>query len=278
VDVALEIPSGSIKFEKVKGKMHAEIDILAVASKADGAVGARFSDSVKIDLPEKKDLEGFTQHPYHYDNQFDVAPGAYTLKVVFSSGGEEFGKLETPLKIAPYDGKGLFMSGVALSKQFHPASAQNADLDTVLLEGRAPLVVQSKNGPLEIVPAGTSGFAKSDRAVCYLEIYEPLMASVSVPQPKEEASDGGAKPEAAPAAQAPRIGLQLRVIDRASGATKSDSGLVEVTGSARPGNPVVPIALNLPLDKLEAGGYRAELKAVDSTGHAVTSVVDFEVL
>jgi VWFA-related protein len=282
VDVALEIPSGSIKFEKVKGKMHAEINILAVASKADGAVGARFSDSVKIDLPEKKDLEGFTQHPYHYDNQFDVAPGAYTLKVVFSSGGEEFGKLETPLKIAAYDGKALFMSGVALSKEFHRASAQNADLDTVLLEGRAPLIAQN----MEIIPAGTNGFAKTDRAVCYLEIYEPLMASVSVPQPNEEGTAGGskpadtgpAKPAAASAPQGPRIGLQLRVIDRKSGATKSDSGLVEVTNAARPGNPVVPIALNLPVDKLEAGAYRAELKAVDSAGHAVTSVVDFEVL
>ncbi|MGP8246163.1 MAG: VWA domain-containing protein [Bryobacteraceae bacterium] len=286
VDVALEVPSESIKFEKVKGKMRAEIDILAVAYRGDGAVAARFSDSVKIELPEKKDLEAFTQHPYHYDNQFDVGPGVYTLKVVFSSGGEEFGKLETPLKIAAYDGKEMFISGVALSKEFHRASAQSADLDTVLLEGRAPLIVQSKDGPLEIVPAGTDGFAKTDRAVCYLEIYEPLMASVSVPQPKEEAAAGASQPadpgpartgaESAP--QGPRIGLQLRVIDRKSGATKTDSGLVEVTNAARPGNPVVPVALNLPVNKLEAGAYRAELKAVDSTGRSVTSVVDFDVL
>jgi VWFA-related protein len=274
VDVALEVPSASIKFEKVKGKMHAEINILAVASKADGAVAARFSDSVKIDLPDKKDLETFTQHPYHYDNQFDVAPGVYTLKVVFSSGGEEFGKLEAPLKIEAYDGKALFLSGVALSKEFHRVSAQNADLDTVLLEGRAPLVAQN----MEIVPAGTDRFAKTDRAVCYLEIYEPLMASVSAPEPKAEGAAGPAKPEAAPVPQGPRIGLQLRVIDRKSGDTKGDSGLVEVTNSARPGNPVVPIALNLPLDNLAAGTYRAELKAVDSAGRAVTRVVDFEVL
>jgi hypothetical protein len=251
--------------------MHAQIDILAVASKADGSVAARFSDSVKIDLPDKKDLETFTQHPYHYDNQFDVAPGAYTLKVVFSSGGEEFGKLETPLKIESYDGKGLFLSGVALSKEFRQTSTQDADLDTALLEGRAPLIVQTRNGPLELVPAGTNRFAKTDRAAAYLEIYEPLMASVSAPQPKEE----GAAP-AVP--QGPQIALQLRVIDRKSGDTKGDSGLVDVTNSARPGNAVVPIALDLHLDKLSAGTYRAELRAVDNTGRAVTRVVDFEVL
>jgi VWFA-related protein len=272
VDVALEVPSASIKFEKVKGKMHAQIDILAVASKADGSVAARFSDSVKIDLPDKKDLETFTQHPYHYDNQFDVAPGAYTLKVVFSSGGEEFGKLETPLKIESYDGKGLFLSGVALSKEFRQTSTQDADLDTALLEGRAPLIVQTRNGPLELVPAGTNRFAKTDRAAAYLEIYEPLMASVSAPQPKEEGAAAPAVP------QGPQIALQLRVIDRKSGDTKGDSGLVDVTNSARPGNAVVPIALDLHLDKLSAGTYRAELRAVDNTGRAVTRVVDFEVL
>jgi len=32
------------------------------------------------------------------------------------------------------------------------------------------------------------------------------------------------------------------------------------------------------VDKLETGTYRAELKAFDSTGRAVTRVVDFEVL
>jgi len=282
VDLALEVPSQSIKFEKVKGKMRAEMNILAVAYRGDGGVGARFSDNVKIELADKKDLEAFTEHPYHYDNQFDVAPGAYTLKVVFSSGGEEFGKLEAPLAIEPYDGKALFLSSVALSKEFHRVTAQNAELDTVLLEGRAPLIAQNN----EIVPAGTSGFAKTDRAICYLEIYEPLMATVSAPRPKEEAAAGGSKPgdsaaakaEGPPAPQGPRISLQLRVLDRKSGATKADTGPVEVTSQARPGNPVVPIGFNLPVDKLEAGTYRAELKAFDSTGRAVTRVVDFEVL
>ena len=283
VDVALEVPSESIKFAKAKGKLHAEINILGIAYRADGAVAARFSDTVKIDLQDKKELEAFTQHPYHYDNQFDIAAGTYALKVVFSSGGEEFGKLEAPLKIEPYDGKGLFLSAVALSKEYHRVSPRSTDLDTLLLEGRAPLVAQN----MEIIPAGTNRFAKTDKAVCYLEIYEPLMTTVAVPQPKDDRApqpappgDAGKAGEAAakPAAEGPRIGLQLRVIDRKSGDTKGDSGLVEVTNAAHPGNPVVPVAVMLPMGILEAGTYRAELKAVDSTGRAVTRIVDFEVL
>ena len=66
--------------------------------------------TVKIDFEDKKDVEKFAQKTYHYENQFDVASGQYTLKVAFSSAGESFGKLETPLNIDPYDGKMFMMS------------------------------------------------------------------------------------------------------------------------------------------------------------------------
>lgn len=40
VDVAMEIPSSSVAFSKEKGKHHAVIDVLGVASRPDGSVGA----------------------------------------------------------------------------------------------------------------------------------------------------------------------------------------------------------------------------------------------
>ena len=42
VAVAIEIPSESIKFEKVKGKMHAGVNVLGIAYKPDGSVGGAF--------------------------------------------------------------------------------------------------------------------------------------------------------------------------------------------------------------------------------------------
>ena len=46
VNLAIEIPSSAVKFEKQKGKEHAEINILGIAYKPDGAIAARSSASV----------------------------------------------------------------------------------------------------------------------------------------------------------------------------------------------------------------------------------------
>src|SRR5216684_2345821 len=104
VSLAMEIPSDTIQFNKEKGKYHANLNVLGIAYRPDGTVGAKFSDTVNMDL-EKDEWKEFTKSPYHYENQFDAAPGAYKLTVVLSAGGDAFGKFESPLTIDPYDGK-----------------------------------------------------------------------------------------------------------------------------------------------------------------------------
>ncbi len=252
LNVAMEIPSDSITFEKNKGKFHAAINILGIAYRADGGVGARFSDTAKIDLENKKELEAFKEKPLHYEYQFEVAPGQYKLKVAFSSGGAAFGKLEMPLTVDPYDGKQFVLSAVALSKEFHRTNQTDGGLDTELLEGRTPLVSRG----MQITPAGSNHFKKSDPAALYLEIYEPGLLT---PKP-------------------PDVGIELKVVDRKTGESKQDTGVMKVTEIARPDNPVIPIALKLPVESLTAGSYRVELQAMDSTGRSTTlRSADFEV-
>jgi VWFA-related protein len=50
VNVAMDIDPSSIPFEKQKGGMHAGVNILAIAYAKDGSVGARFSDTMKLDF------------------------------------------------------------------------------------------------------------------------------------------------------------------------------------------------------------------------------------
>ncbi|MBV9771608.1 MAG: VWA domain-containing protein, partial [Bryobacterales bacterium] len=57
VNVAMEIATGDIKFEKQKGKYHATVNILGLAYLPTGSVGARFSDAVKLDFDDKKEME-----------------------------------------------------------------------------------------------------------------------------------------------------------------------------------------------------------------------------
>jgi len=251
VDVALSIPTESIKFEKAKGKFHADVNILAIAYRPDGTVAARFSDNKKLEVDGKKELQAFNERPYYYDGQFDIASGEYTLKAAFSSGGASFGKVEIPLTIDPYDSKQFGLSSLALSKDLHRAADVGSDLDAVLLEGRTPLVAQG----YQFMPAAAYRFKTTDRAALYAEVYEPHAADKTPPI----------------------VGIQLRVLDRKTQQEKQDSGLIGVSSEIRAGNPVIPVGLKLPLDKLTPGAYRAEVKAMDALGNSKTRVADFDV-
>jgi hypothetical protein len=240
VNVAMEIPSAGIKFSKAKGKFHSDLNVLGIATKSDGTEAARFSDTVHLDL-EKSELHDFQKKPFRYENQFDVASGQYKLVVVFSSGGESVGKLETPLAVDSYDGKHFSLSGLAMSKEAYPVSEITAGLDADLVAGYVPLVI---NG-LQIVPAADYHFKKNEPALLYLEVYEPLLTGSTTP----------------------KVGVELKIVDVKTGAASMDVGIAANEKSIIAGNPVVPIGLKIPVDKLQAGSYRLELKALDSAGN-----------
>ena len=252
VNVVLDMPTAQVKFQKVKGKQHAELNVLGIAYRPNGNVAARFSDTVKLDFDEKKEAEEFVKKPYHYENQFDAGAGRYVLKVAFSSGGEDFGKVEIPLNIDTYDGKQLAMSGLAISKNIRRVSDLESGLDVEMLEGRVPLIVQG----FEFTPAGAYQFKTSENVVVYFELYESLLTEPNT---------------------ATKIAVQLRVLDGRSGDPKVDSGGVDLAKFMRAGNPVVPVGLRIPLSGLVAGAYRLELRAVDSAGRETLRTAAFSV-
>jgi hypothetical protein len=253
VNVALDFPSDAVKFEKDKGKMRSTLNVLGVAYKKDGSVAARFSDAVKIDVENQKEVEAFHQLPYHYENQFDIASGDYNLKVVFSCGGDKFGKIEQPLVVDSYDVKKFGMSALALSARFMKTSEGDQKLEAALLEDRTPLVAQG----FQVIPAGSLKFKKTDRAAVYFEIYEPALLDAEVPKTLG-------------------IGIQLRVLD-SKGALKFDSGAFRIPLPEKGGNPAVPFAGLIPLGTLEPGIFKVELTAVDTSDNKASRTASFEV-
>ena len=251
VDVALNVPPEAIKFAKEHGKFHADLNILAIAYRPDGSVAARFSDTKKIELENKKEMQAFNERPYYYDGQFDIASGKYTLKAAFSSGGGSFGKVEVPLAIEPYDSKQFGLGGIALSKELHRAVDVGDDIDAILLEGHTPMIAQG----FQFTPAAVYRFKPTDRAGLYTEIYEPRTVDKTPPV----------------------IGIQLRLFDRKTQQPKDDSGMFSVNNQIRAGNPVIAIGLKLPIDKLAPGAYRAEVKAMDSLNNTKVKTVDFDI-
>ena len=190
VNFAMDIPATGLKSVKLKKKLHAEINILGIAMGPDGKAAARFSDTIKYDFNDKKEFEEFLTHPIHYENQFNIVPGRYTLNLAFESG-RTFGKMELPLNVDPWDGKHFSLSGLAFSTEVHRVSDVTSGLDQELLADRTPLIAQGT----EVTPAGSSHLKKSGIGVLYAEIYEPLLVGET----------------------APRMGVEFRVLDRKNG-------------------------------------------------------------
>jgi VWFA-related protein len=239
VNLAMELPLSSVQFDKVKGKYHADVNVLGIAYRPDGSVAARFSDTQTYDL-EKDDWKQITKAPIHYQNQFVIAPGQYRLTVVLSGGGQNFSKYEIPLSIDSYDGKSFSLSGIALTKHLERVSDLGGALDEDLLADHTPLVVHQ----MEVIPSGSYRFSKKDKVALYAQVYQPSAAS----------------------ANAAALRVAYQVVDLKTGKPVFATGTIDASGFVEKGNPVVPLALVIPVDTLAPGNYRVELQAGEVGG------------
>ncbi len=252
VHVAMEIPTESIKLQDVKGKQHGEVSVLGIAYGAGGDIAAKFSDVVNLDFEDTKALTEFASKPMYYEDEFDIGSGDYTLRVVFSTGGGNFGKLESPLKVEPYETGHFGVSSVALSTDFRPFS-QSVGLDRELDESKKPLVISG----VRFLPAGVNRFRPSTLVIAYFEVYDPILEQADASFPVQ-------------------LAVQMRIVDRASGAEKLNSGRLDGSKFVQVGQRVVPIALKVPVAKLPAGAYRVEVRAMDSRGNSAMRTVEFD--
>ena len=251
VNLAMEIPSDSFQFNKEKGKYHASLNVLGIAYRGDGTIGSKFSDTVNLDL-EKDEWKEFEKSPYHYQNQFDAAPGDYKLTVVLSAGGDAFGKFESPLDIDAYDGKHFSLGGLALTNSAQKVNDIPETMDAVLLEDRTPLVVKG----LQIVPSATNRFKHTDNVIVYSEIYEPLITGQAPPV----------------------VAMGYTILDRASNNKVFFTGAQRCDEFIQKGNTVIPIGMKVKVDDLKPGSYRLVLQAVDSAKNSAPNrIVDFDI-
>jgi VWFA-related protein len=238
VNVAMEIMPGALKFENQKGRLHAEINLLGLASTPDGGVGARFSDAVKLDFDSQAQIKKLKEKPLHYEKEFKIAPGRYSFTMVLSSGDANFGKLEMPLVVDAWKTSELALSGLVLSREVHPASDLDLGLETALIGDHTPLIAEGR----QVVPSGSNQFLKSEPAYFYFEVYGPNSAAVAA---------------------------RARVLDRQTGLPKWDSGPLKLSSSHQGGT--------IPVSSLVPGSYRLEVAAGDAIDAQVKRVADFEV-
>ena len=100
---------------------------------------------------------------------------------------------------------------------------------------------------MQVIPAGSHQFLKTEPAFFYFEVYDANPASVSTQVPS----------------------AQVRILDRATGVSKWDSGLLKLSVPQQGGN--------LPINSLAAGAYQLEVTAGSSSGIQVKRTADFEI-
>ena len=235
VNLSMEIPGDSVVFNKDKGKYHANVNVLGIAYKPDGSVGAKFSDTLNLEM-EKDEWKEFTKKPYQYQNEFDAAPGTYKLAVVLSSGGQGFAKMESPLHIDSFDGNKFTIGGVVLSSSMQKVDEIPTDVDAMLLEDRKPLIVKG----MQITPAASYQFKKTDNVTVYSELYEPLLKT----DPTTKVAAG------------------YRIFDSSKKEVFFTGGIT-MDSFIEKGNPVVPFAFRVDVTKLQPGMYTLVMLAVD---------------
>ena len=250
VHLAVEIPSAALKFEKVKGKQHAAINILGIAYKPDASIAARFSDTVNRRLRWQERSRGIPETAVSLRK-----PVWRRLRRVQTESRVQFRQRELrQTRNAALD-RPLPWSGIqhewrGAEQRHSPCRRHLTDLDSQLLEDRTPLVVQG----MQISPSASNHFKKTDTAAIYAEVYEPLLKN---PNP-------------------PEVAYELIVVERKSGQEKAPHRRPAPKGKA--GDPVIPLGLKLPVASLDPGSYRVKLRAVDSVGNSSkTRIADFEV-
>lgn len=234
VHVAMEVPTSTVNFEKVKGKYHADVNVLGIAYKPDGSVASRFSDELTFDL-EKPEWEAFMKTPMHYENQFTIAPGTYKLSVALGGGGEKFGTYQTPLVVDAYDGKKLAVSSLFLSKQMQPTADDSGVIEADLLAGRTPFIVKH----VQLTPSGDDHFKKTDKFALYAQVYAPQLND---PTPAT-------------------VRVSFVIVDPKTGKALTGATKLDMTSFIQKGSPMFPVALKVPLDGVAPGEYKLQFQA-----------------
>ena len=251
VHITAEVSPAELNFVSRSGRLHSSVYMLGVASKPDGTMGARFTDQVDFDFDTKKEVDQFKQQPFRYSNQFEILTGSYKLQLVFTTDNKSFGKLEMPLAIDPFDGTKVTMSSAVISTEFRASSAAQG-VEAVLAANRVPLISRG----VQFTPAAKPRMKKTDHAALYFEVYEPLLAGNDTV----------------------KIGVRYRILERNSGESKIESNLVDLEQFISTRNPLVPVALTLPVDRLTPGAFRLQVQGVDSAGQTTpVRSVDFDV-
>jgi VWFA-related protein len=242
VPISVKIPGSVLALAKKGGKQSTDFDFIGQVREAtSGRLVTGVGDNIPVKLSDTDASQ--LEHRYvQYDTGLTVAPGKYNLKFLVREN--QFGKMgtfETNFVVPDLTAsKDLRMSSVILSSQKEDVKAAvgSADSDKRALANH-PLI---QNGQ-KTVPSITRVFRKDQTLFVYFEVYDP-------------ATDAASK--------TPSLSAQVELLQGARKALTSMPERQEKMTPNRPG--VTSFSFQMPLAKLAAGQYTAQINVIDEAG------------
>jgi hypothetical protein len=242
VHIALDLPYESMKTEQKNGRLWGTFRVLGMIYRKNGGLAKRFSDHQLWSMLMSRAAygpSGARYLAYRYEKQFDLPPGEYDLRVVFSDGTTNFGRAETPLTVDGFDEKQLGISSVLLGVRYHePSPLPQAE--------RAGSFVPLLSDGIEVTPSGRTRFQRGEPLIAFFEVNEP---------PTADATE-------------PKVQINLRIVGATGGAVPDMLQPFDAAAFRKASSPVIPITQKIPTKKLKKGSYRLEVQATDSVGRS----------
>jgi len=242
VPVSVKIPGSVVALAKKGGKQSTDLDfILQVRESPSGRLVQTVRDNITVKLTDQ-DASQLEHRNLQYDAGPTLQSGKYNLRFLARENQTgKMGTFETNFVIPDLSAsKDLKMSSVILSSQVEPVKAAvgSADSDKRALANH-PLI---QNGQ-KTVPSITRVFRKDQTLYVYFEVYDPA---------------------ADPAAKTPSLSAQMDLLQGARKAFSSPPLRQEKLVPNRPG--VTAFSFQVPLAKLSAGQYTAQMNVIDEAG------------
>jgi hypothetical protein len=233
-------------------KTNSSVHILGTVYKANGEVETQFKDSISCLSPAGTEStpwkygvkHGWFAHtvriPTRFDTQVKLPPGSYELQVSVTDGTFS-GQTRIPLYVQAFDGNQLTISDVVLGGILQDASRVPREAASVYPAPINPTPLVSKH--VQFFPAIDADMPRHTPVSLYFEIYDPPLET-----------------------NEPAIYYNVKITDLRTNTLVMNTGPMSAADWVLPENAVIPIGLQLDIEKLKAGTFRLEVRASDAAG------------
>lgn len=242
VPISVKIPGSAINMAKKGDKEQLELDFVGQVRDARGTLVTAVRDGLVAKLTGPN-AAMVGKKSFQYDTGVILMPGKYSLRFLARENlTGKMGTFESKFVIPDVnlEMKTLRLSSVIWSAQREPASAVVAAAEQKKKAmANHPLV---QNGT-RIVPNITKVFRKDQNLYVYLEVYDPVTNADT---------------------KAARVTAELTLTQGGRKAFESNPITATEMAAGRPG--VLPMQFQVPLSKLGAGVFTAQVNVVDDQG------------